>query len=85
MRSPPSLAVMSAVLHNLIVSLCALHSWIFVDRLRCWADLINHPDYAQVMDESHSKGELVFVCCQTFIDYRRHSPTIIVEDEGDEE
>jgi len=36
------------------------------------ADLISHPNYAEVMDESHSERELVFVHSQSFIDYIRH-------------
>ncbi len=48
--------VMSTVLHNLIVSPLGLRSWIFVDLHRCYTDLISHPNYAEVMDESHSEG-----------------------------
>ncbi len=48
--------VMSTVLHNLIVSPLGLRSWIFVDFQRCYTDLISHPNYAEVMDESHSEG-----------------------------
>lgn len=63
------------VLHNLIVSPLALRSWIFVDLQRCYTDLISHPNYAEVMAESHSEGELVFVHSQYFIDYIRHFKT----------